>query len=173
VLPTALRLTGAWLAAGLALFLLGLVLSASTLRASRRVSLEPNWHAGGGEVGLRRLYAAVLALCCAYYYVSIPFALAAVLLGGGGLVYLCFAIGHVNYGSPTMGGGVFVIGWILGRAFQRGDDLAVSFEVAEEMGEPTKRRSFLVRSRCQGLRVAVARDFQFVQRFHATAPLRG
>jgi membrane protease YdiL (CAAX protease family) len=36
-----------------------------------------------------------------------------------------FALSHVNYGSPTMGGGVFVIGWILGRAFTRTDDLAV------------------------------------------------
>lgn len=41
------------------------------------------------------------------------------------LATLCFALSHVNYGSPTMGGGVFVIGWILGRAFQRSDDLAV------------------------------------------------
>ncbi len=41
------------------------------------------------------------------------------------LATLCFAAGHVNYGSPTMGGGVFVIGWVLGRAFQRSDDVAV------------------------------------------------
>ncbi len=41
------------------------------------------------------------------------------------LATCCFALSHVNYGSPTMGGGVFVIGWILGRAFARSDDLAV------------------------------------------------
>ena len=41
------------------------------------------------------------------------------------LATCCFALGHVNYGSPAMGGGVFVIGWILGRAFTRSDDLAV------------------------------------------------
>jgi membrane protease YdiL (CAAX protease family) len=41
------------------------------------------------------------------------------------LATCCFALGHVNYGSPAMGGGVFVIGWILGRAFTRTDDLAV------------------------------------------------
>jgi len=40
------------------------------------------------------------------------------------LATLLFALSHVNYGSPTMGGGVFVIGWILGRAFTRTDDLA-------------------------------------------------
>jgi membrane protease YdiL (CAAX protease family) len=37
----------------------------------------------------------------------------------------CFALGHVNYGSPAMGGGVFVVGLVLGRAFRRSDDLAV------------------------------------------------
>ncbi|HEY2385834.1 MAG TPA: type II CAAX endopeptidase family protein [Candidatus Binatia bacterium] len=41
------------------------------------------------------------------------------------LATMLFALSHVNYGSPTMGGGVFVIGWILGRAFTRTDDLAV------------------------------------------------
>ena len=38
---------------------------------------------------------------------------------------VCFAIGHMNYGSPAMGGGVFVIGALLGLAFRRDRDLAV------------------------------------------------
>ena len=37
----------------------------------------------------------------------------------------CFAISHMNYGSPAMGGGVFVIGALLGLAFRRDRDLAV------------------------------------------------
>jgi membrane protease YdiL (CAAX protease family) len=37
----------------------------------------------------------------------------------------CFAISHMNYGSPAMGGGVFVIGALLGLAFRRERDLAV------------------------------------------------
>jgi len=37
----------------------------------------------------------------------------------------CFAISHLNYGSPAMGGGVFVIGAMLGLAFRRHRDLAV------------------------------------------------
>jgi membrane protease YdiL (CAAX protease family) len=36
-----------------------------------------------------------------------------------------FALSHLNYGSPLMGGGVLVIGWVLGRAFGRTSDLAV------------------------------------------------
>lgn len=38
---------------------------------------------------------------------------------------LCFALAHVGYGSPIMGGGVLVIGGILGRTFRRHDDLVV------------------------------------------------
>lgn len=37
----------------------------------------------------------------------------------------CFAISHLNYGSPAMGGGVFVIGTMLGLAFRRHGDLAI------------------------------------------------
>jgi membrane protease YdiL (CAAX protease family) len=38
---------------------------------------------------------------------------------------LCFALSHVNYGSPIMSGGVLVIGWVLGHTFLRTQDLAV------------------------------------------------
>jgi len=36
-----------------------------------------------------------------------------------------FALSHMNYGSPTMGVGVLVIGAVLGRAYQRTEDLAI------------------------------------------------
>jgi membrane protease YdiL (CAAX protease family) len=38
---------------------------------------------------------------------------------------VCFALSHVNYGSPVMGAGIFVIGSILGLAFRRRQDLMV------------------------------------------------
>ncbi|MBI3768083.1 MAG: CPBP family intramembrane metalloprotease [Deltaproteobacteria bacterium] len=44
---------------------------------------------------------------------------------GLAIATLAFALSHVNYGSPIMGGGVLVIGWVLGRAFHRTQDLAV------------------------------------------------
>lgn len=37
----------------------------------------------------------------------------------------CFAVSHLNYGSPAMGGGVFVIGLILAFEFRRHRDLAI------------------------------------------------
>jgi asparagine N-glycosylation enzyme membrane subunit Stt3 len=37
----------------------------------------------------------VLWASCLYYYVSIPIVLALVVVGGGGLIYAFFAIGHV------------------------------------------------------------------------------
>ena len=38
---------------------------------------------------------------------------------------LCFAMSHMNYGSPVMSGGVFVIGLVLALTFRRYDDLAI------------------------------------------------
>jgi Zn-dependent protease with chaperone function len=74
---------------------LGLVLSAATLRASSRVPTEASGHAGVGEARLRRIYRAVLWASCAFYYLSLPLTLLAVLLVGGGFIYLAFAFGHV------------------------------------------------------------------------------
>ncbi len=41
------------------------------------------------------------------------------------LATLWFALSHMNYGSPTMGLGVLVIGLVLGRAYQRTEDIAI------------------------------------------------
>jgi membrane protease YdiL (CAAX protease family) len=43
---------------------------------------------------------------------------------GLALATLCFALGHVGYGSPTMGAGVLVIGLVLAVEFERHRDLA-------------------------------------------------
>ena len=85
----------AWLA-GFALLLgLGAVLSAITLRAARRVPTEPTGHVRGGDAILRRAYRVVLGLTCAYYYVSLPVLAVALLVFGVGVVYACFAVGHI------------------------------------------------------------------------------
>jgi Zn-dependent protease with chaperone function len=85
----------AWLS-GMALLLgLGAILSRLTLGAISRVPKEPGGHARGVDAALRRTYRVVLWLTCGYYYASLPIVALAVLVGGGGLVYLCFAVGQI------------------------------------------------------------------------------
>ena len=42
---------------------------------------------------LRRVYGVVLGLCCAYYYLSVPLVLVAVVALGGGVLYGFLAAG--------------------------------------------------------------------------------
>ena len=86
---------GGWLLAFFVLMLLGLILSRSTLGAAGRQLSDPTGKAVGVEGWIRRTYGAVLWLCCAYYYVSMPLLLALVLAVGGGVVYLFLAFGHI------------------------------------------------------------------------------
>jgi Zn-dependent protease with chaperone function len=51
--------------------------------------------AAGLSGGVRRAYAAVLSLCCTFYYASIPIVLLLVLGVAGGLLYGIFALGHI------------------------------------------------------------------------------
>ncbi len=84
-----------WLAASVALFLLGLGLSVATLRASRRVPTEATGRAVGIDALLRKTYRAVLWLCCVYYYVSLPLVVALVVVAGGGIIYGFMAAGRI------------------------------------------------------------------------------
>jgi Zn-dependent protease with chaperone function len=95
LLPPAVRVFGAWLAGMVALLLVGLLLSAATLRACRRMPTEAHGHARGSDALLRRVYAGVLWLCCAYYYISLPIMLVIVVVAGGGIIYAMFAAGHI------------------------------------------------------------------------------
>jgi Zn-dependent protease with chaperone function len=84
-----------WLG-GLALLLgAGAILSSLTLAAISRVPREPGGHARGVDAALRRTYRVVLWLTCGYYYASLPVVALAVLVVGGGLIYLCFAVGQI------------------------------------------------------------------------------
>jgi Zn-dependent protease with chaperone function len=84
-----------WLG-GLALLLgTGAILSRLTLAAISRVPREPGGHARGIDAALRRTYRVVLWLTCGYYYASLPVVALVVLAGGGGLIYLCFAVGRI------------------------------------------------------------------------------
>jgi Zn-dependent protease with chaperone function len=133
----------AWLLGMAILFVLGLVLSAMTLRASARPPAVEQAHARGSAAALRRVYATVLWLCCAYYYVSIPFALATVVLGGGGLIYLLFAAGHVPIRLVLLIGLIVIVTiWAtLKSLFVRGSNEAPGKQLA--LAEHPKLRAAL------------------------------
>jgi Zn-dependent protease with chaperone function len=84
-----------WLAVFGLLLGIGALLSVATLRASQRVPTESTGHPRGSEALLRRTYRAVLWMTCAYYYLSLPLVALALVVFGGGVVYLCLASGHV------------------------------------------------------------------------------
>ena len=92
----------AWLSGLILLLVLGLALSAATLRAVQR---PPSGTPGATPatpvitVRLRQVYRTVLWLCCAYYYVSLPLVVLVVIGLGGGLIYSLFAIGQISIGS--------------------------------------------------------------------------
>jgi Zn-dependent protease with chaperone function len=94
-MKTVLFLYAAWMASLLLLFSLGALLSAATLRAAGRVPARSSGEAQGSDAFLRRVYKAILWLSCAYYWVSIPLIVLAVVGLGGGLLYLFLEIGRI------------------------------------------------------------------------------
>jgi len=95
VTGAAARIGTLWAGGILLLFGAGWALSRAALRAATQVPQQRGGGASGLGAWLRRSYAVVLWLCCAYYYASIPLVIATVVLTGGGLIYACFAIGRV------------------------------------------------------------------------------
>jgi Zn-dependent protease with chaperone function len=91
--PLFLWVTIPWVASMLALFIVGAVLSRVTLRAATDVS-QPS-SPGGVQRFLRKVYAGVIGLSCALYYISIPLIIVLTLAFGAGVIYLCFAIGRI------------------------------------------------------------------------------
>jgi Zn-dependent protease with chaperone function/tetratricopeptide (TPR) repeat protein len=86
---------GAWLAGLALLFGVGLALSASALRAARTPPSEQSGKASGTSSFLRVAYAAVLWLCCGYYYLSIPIVIALVLALAALPIVGILALGYV------------------------------------------------------------------------------
>ena len=86
---------GVWLGLFGLLLVAGLALSAATLQRAQRVPETVDGEVRGGDGLVRRLYALVLWVSCAFYYVSLPVVILLVLAAAGGLIYATFAIGHV------------------------------------------------------------------------------
>ncbi len=96
----ALRVLGyvlvAWLAGMALLFLLGLLLSALTLAAVKRPPRGEAFRIGAGERIVRGLYAAVIGLTSAYFYLSLPVLAVIVIVGAGGFIWLMLRSGRAN-----------------------------------------------------------------------------
>jgi Zn-dependent protease with chaperone function len=143
-----LRALGAWVGALLLLFGCGALLSRAVLHAAEAMPTEASGRAQGAPALVRRAYAVVLWLSCAYYYVSMPILALVVLVAGGGIVYACFAIGHVPIKLVAIVVIVtFATLWsILKSLFVRAKD--------EDPGEPLDLRT---QPRLRALLVEVAR----------------
>jgi Zn-dependent protease with chaperone function len=98
--PVYLRWAGltlaGWFAVFGVLFVAGSFLSASAIRASRRM---PGPGDGGHPVGLeaflRRAYRVVLWISCGFYYVSLPLLAAFLIIAAVGVGYATLLVGHV------------------------------------------------------------------------------
>jgi Zn-dependent protease with chaperone function len=112
-------------ALGLALlFAAGFVLSGMALRASTELPREEGAAAGSFGRGLRRIYAVVIAMASAYYYISIPVVIALTLALLGGTVYFFLVLGRIPVQLILVAvvvGGVSVVA-MLRSIFVRGSD---------------------------------------------------
>jgi Zn-dependent protease with chaperone function len=86
---------GLWLGGLLALLGAGAFLSGAVLREAATLPGQSSGRAQAGGAGLKKAYAVVLWLSCAYYYVSLPLVALTVVLLGGGIVYAFLAAGRV------------------------------------------------------------------------------
>lgn len=85
-----------WIGGIIALFIVGWILSALTMRAARRAPSAPGGGVAKGlDAFLRKVYRFILWLSCAYYYISIPVLLILVVGAGGGIIYGFFSLGRI------------------------------------------------------------------------------
>lgn len=84
-----------WFALFGALFLIGTLLSASALRAAKRMPASGDGHAHGIDAILRKAYRVVLWGASAFYYVSLPLLAVFLVVAALALGYLSLMIGYI------------------------------------------------------------------------------
>jgi Zn-dependent protease with chaperone function len=84
-----------WLAGLVVLLAAGMSLSRSVLRTADDLARRARAASPSAGAALRRSYAVVLWLSCAYYYLSLPLLALVTLALGGGILYAMFAVGRV------------------------------------------------------------------------------
>ena len=110
-----------WLAGMALLFLLGFLLSALTMAAVKRPPQGESFKIGAGERIVRSLYAVVIALTSAYFYLSLPVLAVIVIIGAGGLIWLMLRAPRVNLYILAMVGltGFYTVAAIVRSLFTR------------------------------------------------------
>ncbi len=85
-----------WTAAMAALLVVGIILGRATLKEAESIPVSGVDGASPHRVAvLRRIYAAVIAIAAASYYLSLPLLIAVVLLFAGGVFYVFTLIGRI------------------------------------------------------------------------------
>jgi Zn-dependent protease with chaperone function len=90
--PALFALVG-WVLGAVALIAVGALLSRATLRSAE--TMPPTLEGSVQGAKLRSVYRGVLAACCAYYFISLPFVLVIVVVAGGATVYGLMQVGYV------------------------------------------------------------------------------
>jgi Zn-dependent protease with chaperone function len=134
VFRVAAWIAGGWAVGLVLLFATGWVLSRLTLRAASRVGAGAGDAAGHGttrEQRLRRVYRIVILVSGLWFYLSVPILLASILVGGGGLIWLFVAAGHIPVKLVLFIGILVVVtvGAILRSLFVRGEEGELGLEV--------------------------------------------
>lgn len=84
---------GAWIAGLVLLFIVGKVLSSRTISSIE--NSDPNDISGGGQAGLRKIYKTLITIAGIYYYVSLPFVMALIVISGLGILFAFLWIGVI------------------------------------------------------------------------------
>ncbi len=95
LLPKLAWAGGLWISCLVVLLVAGSVLSAAVLREAAALPKQASGQAHGGSASLKKAYAGVLWLSCAYYYASLPVVALVVVVTGGAILYGLFALGRV------------------------------------------------------------------------------
>ena len=114
----------AW-AAGLGvLFVLGVVLSKATLSAVARTQSTGVFEISKGERLVRKLYSIVIGATSSYFYISIPFLLASVIVAAGAFLYICVQTGRIPIKLMLIigGGALFTLFAVIRSLFVRAGD---------------------------------------------------